>query len=72
MNKLENVLFGELTKQGGFYIKDYYSDSLKEKKWIAIMENKDFIYAVVVSNSYKSDFIYFSTLFSATISFKLP
>ena len=62
MNKLENVLFGELTKQGGFYIKDYYSDSLKEKKWIAIMENKDFIYAVVVSNSYKSDFIYYEAM----------
>lgn len=62
MNKLENVLFGELTKQGGFYIKDYYSDSLKEKKWIAIMENKDFIYAVVLSNSYKSDFIYYEAM----------
>ena len=62
MNKLENILFGDLTKQGGFYIKDYYSESLKEKKWIAIMENKDFIYAVVVSNSYKSDFIYYEAI----------
>lgn len=62
MNKLENILFGDLTKQGGFYIKDYYSESLKEKKWIAIMENKDFIYAVVVSNSYKSDFIYYEAM----------
>ena len=62
MNKLENILFGDLTQQGGFYIKDYYSESLKEKKWIAIMENKDFIYAVVVSNSYKSDFIYYEAM----------
>lgn len=62
MNKLENILFGDLTKQAGFYIKDYYSDYLKEKKWIAIMENKDFIYAVVVSNSYKSDFIYYEAM----------
>ncbi|WP_195987316.1 rhomboid family intramembrane serine protease [Clostridium sp. D53t1_180928_C8] len=62
MNKLEDVLFGQLTKQGEFYIKDYYSDFLKEKKWIAIMESEDFIYAVVVSNSYKSDFIYYEAI----------
>ena len=43
MNKLENILFSELTKQAGFYIKDYYSEFLKENKWIAIMENEDFI-----------------------------
>ena len=30
MNKLENGLFSELTKQVGFYIKDYYSEFLKE------------------------------------------
>ena len=48
MNKVENTLFSELTKQAGFYIKDYYSETLKENKWIAIMENEDFIYAVVV------------------------
>ena len=62
MNKLENVLFGELTKQGGFYIKDYYSDSLKEKKWIAIMENKDFIYATVVCKNNESDFVYYEAM----------
>ena len=44
MNKLEKTLFEDLTKQAGFYIKDYYSEYLKNNKWIAIMENKDFIY----------------------------
>ena len=48
MNKLEKTLFEDLTKQAGFYIKDYYSEYLKNNKWIAIMENKDFIYAVIV------------------------
>lgn len=62
MNKLEKTLFEDLTKQAGFYIKDYYSEYLKNNKWIAIMENKDFIYAVVVSNSYKSDFIYYEAM----------
>ena len=47
MNKLEKTLFEDLTKQAGFYIKDYYSEYLKNNKWIAIMENKDFIYAVI-------------------------
>ena len=58
MNKLENVLFSELTKQAGFYIKDYYSETLKENKWIAIMEKDDFIYAVVVCKNNESDFVY--------------
>ena len=62
MNKLENVLFGELTKQGGFYIKDYYSETLKEKKWIAIMENEDFIYAVVVCKNNEENFIYYEAM----------
>ena len=58
MNKLENILFSELTKQVGFYIKDYYSDTLKENKWIAIMEKDDFIYAVVVCKNNEGDFVY--------------
>ena len=62
MNKLENVLFSELTKQAGFYIKDYYSDFLKENKWIAIMENEDFIYAVVVCKNNESDFVYYEAM----------
>ena len=57
MNKLENILFSELTKQVGFYIKDYYSDTLKENKWIAIMEKDDFIYAVVVCKNNEGDCI---------------
>lgn len=62
MNKVENTLFSELTKQAGFYIKDYYSDFLKENKWIAIMENEDFIYAVVVCKNNESDFVYYEAM----------
>ena len=62
MNNLENVLFSELTKQAGFYIKDYYSDALKENKWIAIMENEDFIYATVVCKNNESDFVYYEAM----------
>ncbi|WP_294132548.1 rhomboid family intramembrane serine protease [uncultured Clostridium sp.] len=62
MNKLENSLFSELTKQAGFYIKDYYSETLKENKWIAIMENEDFIYAVVVCKNNEENFIYYEAM----------
>ena len=58
MNKLEKFLFSELTNQSEFYIKDYHSKFLNDNKWIAIMENKDFIYAVVVCKSSESNFIY--------------
>lgn len=59
MNKLENSLFGELTNKFGFYIKDYYSESLKKKKWIAILDNKDFVYSVVVCKDNENDFVYY-------------
>ena len=59
MNKLEKTLFEDLTKQAGFYIKDYYSEYLKNNKWIAIMENKDFIYAVIVCKDNESNFEYY-------------
>ena len=62
MDKLENILFGELTKQAGFYIKDYYSETLKENKWISIMENEDFIYATVVCKNNESDFVYYEAM----------
>lgn len=70
MNKLENILFSELTKQVGFYIKDYYSDTLKENKWIAIMEKDDFIYAVVVcKNNEAMSFV--GKLYSKKISLNI-
>ena len=59
MNKLEKNLFEELTKQLGFYIKDYYSEHLNSDKWVAIMENKDFIYAVIVCKDNESEFEYY-------------
>ena len=62
MNKLENILFSELTKKADFYIKDYYSETLKENKWIAIMENEDFVYAIVVCKNNESDFVYYEAM----------
>lgn len=58
MNKLEEVLFGELANKSGFYIKDYFSNYLNSSRWVAILDNKDFIYAVVTCNDNESDFIY--------------
>ena len=48
MNKLEKGLFENLTQNYGFYIKDYYSEYLNSSKWMAILENNDFVYAVIV------------------------
>lgn len=56
MNKIRKTLFEDLTKQAGFYIKDYYSEYLKIIKWIAIMETKIFIYAVIVCKDNESNF----------------
>lgn len=58
MIKLEEKLFSELANKSGFYIKDYFSGYLKVNKWIAILENKDFIYAVVTCAENESDFIF--------------
>lgn len=62
MNKLENILFSELTNKFGFYIKDYYSEFLKVNKWISILDNKDFIYAVIVCKDNESDFVYYEAM----------
>ena len=58
MNKLEEKLFSELVNKSGFYIKDYFSKCLKLDKWIAILENNDFIYAVITCNQNESEFIF--------------
>ncbi|MEN8078008.1 rhomboid family intramembrane serine protease [Clostridioides difficile] len=58
MNKIQEKLFSELVNKSGFYIKDYLSEYSKCNKWIAILENKDFIYAVVTCNENESEFIF--------------
>lgn len=60
MNKLEEKLFSELVNKSGFYIKNYFSEYLRDNKWIAILDNKDFIYAVITctKNESESDFIF--------------
>ena len=49
MKSFEKEIFNVLTSQLGFYIKDYYSDFLGKKSWVAILEKETFIYAVVVA-----------------------
>lgn len=56
MNKLEKGLFENLTQNSGFYIKDYYSEYLNSSKWMAILENNDFVYAVIVCKYNDCDF----------------
>lgn len=58
MNKLEKGLFENLTQNSGFYIKDYYSEYLNSSKWMAILENNDFVYAVIVCKDNDCDFEY--------------
>ena len=58
MNKLEKGLFENLTQNSGFYIKDYYSEYLNSSKWMAILENNDFVYAVIVCKYNDCDFEY--------------
>lgn len=47
MNKFEEKFFNLLVKRFGFYIKDYSGDK-KENKWVAISENEEFAYCVIV------------------------
>lgn len=50
MKDIEKQLFQSLTSQSGFYIKDFNSQYLNENKFIAILDEKEYIYAVLVCN----------------------
>lgn len=58
MNKFEESFLQLLVKQWNFYIKDYYSATEKSNKWIAVLDNTEFLYCVIVSSDEKSDFNY--------------
>ena len=53
MDKFEKKFFNTLVSKSGFYIRSFYSESLKKEQWIAILENEKVLYAIViVENSY--------------------
>lgn len=53
MDKFEKKFFNILVSKSGFYIRSFYSESLKKEQWIAILENEKVLYAIViVENSY--------------------
>ncbi len=53
MDKFEKKLFNTLVSKAGFYIRSFYSESLKKEQWIAILENESMLYSIIiVENSY--------------------
>ena len=53
MDKFEKKLFNTLVSKAGFYIRSFYSESLKKEQWIAILENESMLYSIVIAeNSY--------------------
>ena len=53
MDKFEKKLFNTLVSKAGFYIRSFYSESLKKEQWIAILENESMLYSIVrAENSY--------------------
>lgn len=54
MDKFEKKFFNTLVSNAGFYIRSFYSESLQKEQWIAILENENMLYAIVIAeNSYK-------------------
>ena len=53
MHKFEKKLFNTLVSKAGFYIRSFYSESLKKEQWIAILENESMLYSIIIAeNSY--------------------
>lgn len=42
-----------MVSKAGFYIRSFYSESLKKEQWIAILENESMLYSIIIAeNSY--------------------
>ena len=53
MDKFEKKFFNTLVSKSGFYIRNFYSESLKKEQWIAILENESMLYSIIIAeNSY--------------------
>ncbi|GAB6167750.1 rhomboid family intramembrane serine protease [Clostridium carnis] len=58
MKKFEKVFFNLLTKNAGFYMKDYYSEFHKETKWIGILDMGNVVVGVIISKDSEEDINY--------------
>ena len=51
MDKFEKKLFNTLVSKAGFYIRSFYSESLKKEQWIAILENESMLYSIIIAEN---------------------
>ena len=58
MKKFEDKFFNILINRYGFYIKDYFSSTNNENKWIAISENDNYAYCVIVCDENNANVLY--------------
>lgn len=58
MKKFEDKFFNILINRYGFYIKDYFSQSNNENKWVAISENDNYAYCVIVCDENNANVLY--------------
>ena len=55
MKKFEKMFFNLLSKEAGFFMKDYYSKFSDENNWIGILDLGEAIYAVIVTTDENED-----------------
>lgn len=48
MDKFEKRFFNTLVSKCGFYIRSFYSESQGREQWIAILENENMLYSVII------------------------
>ena len=58
MKKFEDKFFNILINRYGFYIKDYFSSSKNENRWVAISENENYAYGVIVCDEMEATSLY--------------
>lgn len=59
MKKFEEKFLKVLVKRYGFYIKDYFSLYKNENRWVAISENDNFAYCVIVCDENEANKLYY-------------
>lgn len=58
MKRFEKVFFNLLSKEAGFFMKDYHSNYSDSDKWIGILDLGEAIYAVIVTTDSQEDINY--------------
>lgn len=72
MKKFEDKFLNALINRYGFYIKDYFSKSHDENKWVAISENNKYAYCVIVCEENSANVLYREAYESLTKVFNKP